>query len=73
VPLVNSLLATCPEIKILATSRTSLHLRGEYEFPVSPLSLPDRRRPQPVQALAQNPAFAILFFFPDRQVALFRL
>jgi predicted ATPase/class 3 adenylate cyclase len=39
-PLLAELLATCPLLKIVVTSRALLHLRGEKEFPVSPLSLP---------------------------------
>jgi len=37
--LVSSLLIRAPESKFLVTSRRRLHLRGEYEFPVSPLDL----------------------------------
>ncbi len=35
------LLLACPLIKILVTSRAVLHVEGEYEFSVPPLSLPD--------------------------------
>jgi predicted ATPase/class 3 adenylate cyclase len=35
------LLAHCPRLKILATSREALHVRGEYLFPVPPLSVPE--------------------------------
>lgn len=37
-PQVSRLLAACPGLKILVTSRASLHLSGEHEFPVLPLS-----------------------------------
>jgi len=40
-PLLGSLLATCPRLRVLATSRVRLHLHGEHAFPVSPLSTPD--------------------------------
>src|SRR5215218_10261820 len=40
--LVADLLAACPAVQILATSRAPLRLRGERELPVSPLSLPNR-------------------------------
>jgi len=41
VPWLADLLANCPSLKILVTSRAVLHLRGEHEFPVPPLALPD--------------------------------
>jgi transcriptional regulator with XRE-family HTH domain len=39
-PLVADLLAACPDLKILATSREPLRIRPEYELPVPPLALP---------------------------------
>ena len=40
-PALVELLLACPSIKILVTSRAVLHVEGEYEFSVPPLSLPD--------------------------------
>src|SRR5260221_6186054 len=40
-PALVELLLACPAIKILVTSRAVLHVEGEYEFSVPPLSLPD--------------------------------
>jgi predicted ATPase/DNA-binding CsgD family transcriptional regulator/Tfp pilus assembly protein PilF len=40
-PLIGDLLAACASLKVLVTSRASLRLSGEYEFPVPPLGLPD--------------------------------
>lgn len=38
---IEELLLCCPEIKILVTSRVVLHIDGEHEFCVPPLSVPD--------------------------------
>jgi predicted ATPase/DNA-binding NarL/FixJ family response regulator len=40
-PLIATLLASCPGLVALVTSREPLGLGGEHECPVSPLSLPD--------------------------------
>ena len=39
-PEIADVLASCPQLKILATSRAVLHLYGEHTFPVLPLPLP---------------------------------
>lgn len=38
--LVADLLAACPHLKVLATSRAPLRLRIEHEFPLGPLAVP---------------------------------
>ncbi len=58
-PLAADLLAACPFLKVLATSRISLRLRGEKEFPVLPLPLPDTRRLPPLERLPQYAAVAL--------------
>jgi predicted ATPase/DNA-binding CsgD family transcriptional regulator/DNA-binding XRE family transcriptional regulator len=40
-PDIAQLLATCPRVKALITSRVALRVRGEHEFPVPPLETPD--------------------------------
>lgn len=37
---VSDLLAQCPRLKVLATSRAPLGVRGEQEYPVEPLAVP---------------------------------
>jgi predicted ATPase/DNA-binding XRE family transcriptional regulator len=39
-PHVADLLASAPGLKVLVTSRATLHIYGEHEFPVPPLGLP---------------------------------
>ena len=43
-PQVADLLALCPHLKVLVTSREVLHLSCERVFPVPPLGLPDPKR-----------------------------
>ncbi|MHB8645971.1 MAG: ATP-binding protein [Thermomicrobiales bacterium] len=56
---VANLLAHCPSLKILVTSRVPLHLRGEQELPVPPLPLPGRDGPTTPAALSQSPAIRL--------------
>lgn len=53
------LLAECPQLKILVTSRARLHIHGEYEFTVPPLALPDLKQPVEHDTLSQNAAVAL--------------
>src|SRR5205823_53091 len=58
-PLVAELLSAAPGLKILVTTRSVLHIRGEHEFPLLPLPLPRKDQPVSVDALAQSPAVAL--------------
>ena len=66
-PTVKELLAGAPGLKVLATSRAPLGLYGEHEFPVPPLSLPDLKRPPPLESLTQYEAVGL---FVERARAL---
>ncbi len=63
VPLVAELLTTVPPLRILATSRASLRVRGEHEYLVAPLALtPDDETMSP-EDLSRSPAVRL---FVDR-------
>ncbi|CAN5297957.1 LuxR family transcriptional regulator [soil metagenome] len=53
---VGELVAACPKLKVLATSRIPLRLYGEQEYAVPPLALPDPRVLPPVEVLTQYEA-----------------
>ena len=55
-PDLDQLLARCPGLKILATSRTVLRLRAEREYPVGPLTVPAFSGPAAIEQLASLPA-----------------
>jgi len=61
------LLAACPRLKVLATSRAALHVRGEQLYPVPPLLLPDLAALPPVENLAQ---IAAVRLFVERAQAV---
>jgi predicted ATPase/class 3 adenylate cyclase len=41
--LADALLQAAPQLRIIATSREGLHIRGEQTYPVFPLRVPDRK------------------------------
>jgi predicted ATPase/DNA-binding CsgD family transcriptional regulator len=49
-PVVAELLKSCASLKALVTSRETLRLSGEQEFPLPPLELPDPNRPPGTEA-----------------------
>ncbi|MFN8483061.1 MAG: tetratricopeptide repeat protein [Anaerolineae bacterium] len=50
-PRVAELLATCPQVSALVTSRSLLRIRGEREFEIPPLRVPDLSRLPAADAL----------------------
>jgi predicted ATPase/DNA-binding CsgD family transcriptional regulator len=67
-PRVAELLAVCPRLKVLATSREVLHLSFERVFSVPTLGLPDvEQLPEDIQTLSEYGAVA--FFIQRAKVA----
>jgi predicted ATPase len=64
---LGELLARCPQLATLATSRTVLRLRAEQEYPVPPLALPAAPASVPLEELRSWPAVAL---FVDRARAV---
>lgn len=53
---VAELLAMCPRVQVLVTSRSPLRIRGERELPVRPLAVPDPKQPPAVNSLVDVPS-----------------
>jgi predicted ATPase/class 3 adenylate cyclase/DNA-binding XRE family transcriptional regulator len=66
-PLVGTLLAGCPHLRIVVTSRTVLQIYGEHEYPVPPLALPPRGSTPPLEQLTQ---YAAVVLFIQRAQAV---
>ncbi len=62
-PLVAELVAACPDLVVLVTSRAPLRIRAEHELPLSPLPLPDD---DTVASASASPAVGL---FVDRAAA----
>ncbi len=56
---VADLLGTCPQLKVLVTSREALHIRAEREFPVPVLAVPDPKHLPDLVTLSQYEAVAL--------------
>ncbi len=57
--MVAELLAVCPRLTVLVTSRMALHVRAEREFVVPPLSVPNLKRLPDLVTLSQYEAVAL--------------
>ncbi len=66
-PVVSELLAACPEIAVLATSRVPLRIRGEHEFPLPPLAIPDLKHIPSLEVLSQ---YGAVHLFIERAIAV---
>jgi predicted ATPase len=58
-PVISDLLSVGPQLKIVVTSQSPLHVYGEHEFPVPPLALPDPKSLGPLHVLSRLPAIAL--------------
>ena len=58
-PILTTLLSVCPLVKILVTSRTALHVQGEHELPVLPLTLPDLNQTTTREDVERFPAIKL--------------
>ena len=61
------LLSVCPRLKILTTSRAPLRLRGEQEYPIDPLRLPDLNEGEPLERIKKSSAVSL---FVERAAAV---
>ncbi|HEY3202763.1 MAG TPA: protein kinase [Thermoanaerobaculia bacterium] len=61
------LLASTQNMKLLATSRSAIHVYGEHEFPVPPLALPDAFGSSDPERLTRCPSVAL---FLERAAAV---
>jgi predicted ATPase/DNA-binding CsgD family transcriptional regulator len=56
---IADLLSACPELQILATSRTPLRVSPEHELAVLPLAIPDRDNAPTIDIVADSDAVAL--------------
>lgn len=56
---LEELLAACPTVKVMVTSRSILHLSAEHIFPVAPLAVPDHTQQTERSELLQYAAVAL--------------
>ncbi|HEY8602055.1 MAG TPA: tetratricopeptide repeat protein, partial [Thermomicrobiales bacterium] len=64
---IAELIAICPGLVVVATSRAPLRLRGEREYPLAPLALPSLRKLPTAAEIAEIPAVQ-LFVSRAREV-----
>jgi len=72
-PSLVDLLVACPRLKIFVTSRAVLHVRGEREFPIIPLALPDPDHLPDSEIMAQYGAVALFLERAQMVVPSFQL
>jgi predicted ATPase/DNA-binding SARP family transcriptional activator len=65
-PTVAEVLAHCPGLRVLVTSRSRLRVRGEQEYPVQPLAVPNRSDRAEEHADRMESAFPAVALFVQR-------
>ena len=58
-PAIGELVAACPELCVVVTSREVLRLQAEHDFPLQPLPLPAADEREAVEDVARSPAVAL--------------
>jgi predicted ATPase/DNA-binding XRE family transcriptional regulator len=66
-PDIARFVAACPGVKVLVTSRAALRIRGEHEFAVPPLDIPD---PACLPVVEDLPQYAAVALFMQRARAV---
>jgi predicted ATPase/transcriptional regulator with XRE-family HTH domain/Tfp pilus assembly protein PilF len=66
-PVIAELLADCPRLKVMVTSREALQLNGEHQFPVPPLGTPGDPHRLSVDQVGAYPAVSL---FVERATAV---
>ncbi len=66
-PVVAEIVSAAPGLKVLVTSRSRLHVRGEHEFMVPPLALPESDQSSDLATLSH---YGAVNLFIERAVAI---
>jgi predicted ATPase len=71
-PVIAGLLSDCPTLNVLVTSREVLHLGGEHDYSVPPLTIPEGQQNRGFQdaSLADLTQFASVRLFIERALAI---
>jgi predicted ATPase len=68
--IVSTLLRNCPQVKVIASSREALNIEGETIWALSPLSMPDFRRDEPLLDADQIAQLEAVQLFVERAAAV---
>jgi predicted ATPase/DNA-binding XRE family transcriptional regulator len=72
-PDIATLLMSCPHLSVFATSHEAFRLRGERDYPLGPLPLPDLNPLPSLNALAANPSVALFAMVAEASDPTFAL